>query len=146
MSKRNFTEEQINDVMKNGNVNRCSPKSITYSPGFKVKAIELYLNEGLSPRSIFKRAGFDEDIIGKDTPTNCLKCWRRIVKKKGVAGLRVESRGSGGGRPKTRGLTDTQKIKYLEAKVAYLKAENDFLAKLRAKRAESNSGQNKNSR
>ena len=37
-----------------------------------------------------------------------------------------------------------EQIKYLETQVAYLKAENDFLAKLRAKRAESNSSQNKN--
>ena len=37
------------------------------------------------------------------------------------------------GRPKTKGLTDTDKIKRLKIEVAYLKAKNDFLVKLRAK-------------
>jgi hypothetical protein len=55
-----------------------------------------------------------------------------------LIGLQIETRGghNGGGRFKTKGLTETEKIKKLEAEVAYLKAENDFLAKLRAKRAE----------
>ena len=39
-------------------------------------------------------------------------------------------------KPKTKDLSSTEKIKWLEAEVAYLKAENDFLAKLRAKRKE----------
>ena len=48
----------------------------------------------------------------------------------------VENRGKGrgGGRPKTKGITPEDRIKRLEAENAYLKAENDFLAKLRAKR------------
>jgi len=37
------------------------------------------------------------------------------------------------GRPKTNWQNDKEKIKYLETKIAYLKAENDFLAKLRKK-------------
>jgi hypothetical protein len=49
--------------------------------------------------------------------------------------MRARGRGRGGGRPRVKG-TDADKIKWLEAKVAYLKAENDFLVKLRAKRSE----------
>lgn len=41
---------------------------------------------------------------------------------------------------------DKAKLKRLELQVKYLKAENDFLAKLRAKRAESNSGLKKNTK
>ena len=62
--------------------------------------------------------------------------WNKIFRLKGGAKLKVETRGRGGGRPKTKHLGGEEKIKYLEAQVAYLKAENDFLAKLRAKRAE----------
>lgn len=50
--------------------------------------------------------------------------------------MKVENRGRGGGRPKTKWLTDVDKIKWLEAENAYLKAENNFLAKLQAKKAE----------
>jgi hypothetical protein len=37
-------------------------------------------------------------------------------------------------------------MKRMELQIKYLQAENDFLAKLRAKRAESNSGQKKNTK
>lgn len=39
---------------------------------------------------------------------------------------------------------EADRVRRLELKVLYLEAENDFLAKLRAKRAESNSGRWKN--
>ncbi|MEK9158911.1 MAG: HTH domain-containing protein [Patescibacteria group bacterium] len=136
MSKRKFTTEQITKLLKTGNVARCSDKAITYSKDFKLRAVKRYQDDGIAAKQIFKEAGFDLDVIGKDKPKACLKDWRRIFKVKGINGLKTETRGRGGGRPKTKGLTDTKKIEYLEAKVAYLKAENDFLAKLRAKRAE----------
>jgi hypothetical protein len=41
-------------------------------------------------------------------------------------------------------LISSDKVKRLELQVKYLKAENDFLAKLWAKRAESSSGRIKN--
>jgi hypothetical protein len=41
---------------------------------------------------------------------------------------------------------EADRVKRLELQVRYLEAENDFLAKLRAKRAERNSGRMKNSR
>ncbi len=40
--------------------------------------------------------------------------------------------------------SDKDKTNRLELQIKYLKAENDFLAKLRAKRAESNSGRARN--
>lgn len=136
MSKRRFTAAQMADLRKNDNVAKCSNKAITYGKNFKVGAVKRYQDDGVSAKQIFKEAWFDLDVIGKDKPKACLRDWRRIFKAKGIIGLKTETRGRGGGRPKVKGLTDTQKIKYLEAKVAYLKAENDFLAKLRAKRAE----------
>ena len=53
--------------------------------------------------------------------------------------LLKENRGSGrgGGRPpKMKFKNDKEKIKYLEAKIAYMDAENDFLAKLRGLKRE----------
>ena len=65
-------------------------------------------------------------------------------KKKGFEGL-TEARGKGGAsRLKIKELTDADKIKRLELQIKYLENENDFLARLRAKRAESNSGQKRN--
>ena len=83
---------------------------------------------------IFKQAGFDITLIGKKEPKWCLKRWRKIFKERGVKGLSTESRGKCGGRSKSvKNLTDNEKMKYLEAQVAYLKAENNFLSKLRKK-------------
>lgn len=135
MSKRRFTSEQINGLLGNRNVAKCSDRAITYNKDFKVRAVKQYQDEGKSAKQIFKEAGFDLNAIGKDRPKVCLQDWRRIFKRKGIRGLKTETRGWSG-RPRIKKLTDAKKIEWLEAKVAYLKAENDFLAKLRAKRAE----------
>ena len=135
MSKRIFTPEQIRELLSNANVSRCSERSVTYSKAFKVKAVSQYA-AGSTSREIFEAAGFELKMIGRDMPKDTLKRWNKIHKTKGVVGLATETRGRGGGRPKINDVTDADKIKRLEAQVAYLKAENDFLAKLRAKRRE----------
>jgi len=137
MSKRVFTKGQIQELLKNESVSRCSSKSITYSNSFKIKAIKQYDEHGLTSREIFKQAGLDINIIGRQAPKETLKRWRRIVRKKGLRGLsEVRGKNSLNKKIKLKYLTDTDKIKYLEAEIAYLKQENDFLAKLRAKRTE----------
>lgn len=134
MSKRIFTKEQMEGLSKNPHVTRCSEKSVTYAKDFKVLAVKQYI-EGLTSREIFMKAGLDPAILGRKSPKDLLRAWRKIFKTKGVDGLLVDrGKGTGGGRPKTKGITDTDKIKRLETEVAYLKAENDFLAKLRARR------------
>ena len=134
MSKRRFTKNQINGLLKNSNVAKCSEKSITYSKEFKQRAIKQYHKNGYSPRMIFEEAGFDLCLIGKNIPGESLVRWRKTYIVKGFVGLNTEARGKShnGGRPKTKGLTDTDRIKRLETENTYLKAENDFLAKLRA--------------
>ena len=129
--------------MENPNISYCSERSITYTKDFKLLAIKLY-EQGLTSSEIFRKAGFDLDIVGRHQPKECLHRWLELYRAKGEDGL-SDHRGKTGrsGRPRTKGVTDADKIKRLEAQVAYLKAENDFLAKLRARRAESNSGRNK---
>lgn len=135
MSTRIFNKEQVEILMQNPNVERCSEKSITYRKDFKVLAIEQY-RQGLPPNEIFRQARFEINLIGRKTPKRCLQGWRKVFKNKGVQELSVETRGrgKGGGRPKTNWSNDKEKLKYLEAQVAYLKAENAFLAKLRKQR------------
>ena len=145
MSIHIFTKEEIGKLSKNPWVLKCSEKSITYTYDFKKQALEQKAY-GVSPRDIWRRAGFDISGWKTDYAKSILKGWKKIVKKRGYKGL-ARLRGSGAlGRPKTKGVTDADKIKRLELEVAYLKAENDFLARLRAKRAESNSGQGKNTK
>ena len=133
MSKRMLTEGQVKILSSNKNVVRCSAKSITYAKEFKLSAIKKYEN-GWSPIRIFEEAGFDLRLFRKDLPKDRLTHWRRKYRIKGDIGLSNDERGRhhSGGRPKTKGLTDADKIKRMAIEIAYLKAENDFLAKLRA--------------
>lgn len=133
MSTRIFNQEQIETLLQNSNVAGCSEKSISYHKDFKILAIGKY-REGLSPSEIFRQAKFDINMIGRGTPKECLRRWKKIFKDKGEAGLKTDGRGQSkaGGRPKSlANLTDEEKLKRLEAEVAYLKEENRFLTKLR---------------
>jgi transposase len=133
MSKRIFTKEQIGILMQNPNVARCSEKSVSYRMAFKALAVKQH-REGMPSSEIFRQAKFNIGIIGRNTPRGCLRSWRNIFRDKGEAGLKTDGRGQSraGGRPKSiAGLTDKEKLKRLEAEVAYLKEENRFLAKLR---------------
>ena len=135
MSKRIFTREEIVGLQNNPNVHKCSERSISYGKDFKIKAVEQY-KEGLTGKEIFNLAGFDLNVIGRDSPKSCLKCWNKIYRQKGVVGLEIDTRGKKRGHRKTKEIIEKDKIKRLEAEVAYLKAENDFLVKLRAKKSE----------
>ena len=135
MSKIIFTEEEKEELLKNKSISQCSEGSITYSKDFKVKAVKLH-EQGLTPATIFRQAGLDPNIVGRDKGKGCLKRWNKVYREKGEKGLTIENRGrnSTGRPPKPKDLSDADKIKRLEAEVAYLKAENAFLVKLRAKR------------
>ena len=135
MSKRILSQEQIEGLLLNQNIAGCSAKSITYRKEFKVLAVRQY-QEGLPPTEIFKQARFDISVIGSKTPKRCLRRWVKVFRVKGEAGLTVDGRSQNNprGRPTTKHLTGREKLKYYEAQIAYLKAENAFLAKLRKQR------------
>lgn len=135
MSKRIFSKEQVSTLLQNPNVEVCSNKSISYHKDFKILAVRKY-QQGLSSNEIFKQARLDISTIGRKTPKECLYRWLKIFRKKGEISLKTDGRGQSkaGGRPKNlANLTDKEKLKRLEAEVAYLKEENRFLAKLRKK-------------
>ena len=127
-----FNSEQIKEILKNKNVVSCSSKSITFNSDFKLRAVRKYYNDGYSPKMIFKEAGLNLDVIDKEKAKQCLTRWRKIYNRKGEKGLMKENRGGLGGRkPKKEFKNKDEEIKYLRAKIAYIDAENDFLAKLR---------------
>jgi len=134
MSKRIFTQKQIKTLLQNTNVEKCSEKSISYQKDFKIKAVKEY-QKGLSPNEIFKQVKFDINMIGRETPKECLHRWRKVFRDKGIQGLLIDARSQGKskGRPKTNWSNEKEKIKYLETEIAYLREENRFLAKLRKK-------------
>lgn len=138
MSKRIFTQEQITMLLGNKHVAGCSDKSISYRKDFKIAAVKRY-QEGLPPSAIFREAGFNLALVGRKIPKDCLRRWLAIWQSKGDAGLIKDARSTNNprGRPKhdnLANLNEKDKLKYYEAQIAYLKAENAFLAKLRKQR------------
>jgi hypothetical protein len=137
-----FSQQEIMDLKKNPCVFACTEKSIYYTYEFKKYALEIYA-QGVTPKEIWKRSGFDITKWKKDYFALTMRDWRRIVKRGGIEGLH-----NTGGLPYDRGPKNTDKdtIRRLELQVKYLQAENSFLAQLRAKRAERNSGRMKSTR
>jgi transposase-like protein len=130
-----FSSEEIVKLRQHPSVLSCTDRSIIYTYEFKVRALEEH-KQGVGSKEIWRRAGFDISKWNKDYCKDTIKDWKQIVKKRGFEGL-SKLRGEGAtGRPKTKGVTDAYKIKRLELQIRYLKAENDFLAKLRAKKSE----------
>ena len=137
-----FSKEEIADLKKNPCVFNCTEKSIFYTYEFKKYALEIY-EQGVTPKEIWSRSGFNINKWKKDYFALTIRDWRKIVQRDGTEGLNKM-----GGLQYDRGPKNTNKdtINRLELQVKYLQAENSFLAQLRAKRAERNSGRLKNTR
>ena len=140
-----FPKEQIAKLKENPCVFECREKSIHYTLEFKKRALELYA-EGIKPNEIWRQAGFDVGIWKKQYCDYTLKDWRRMVKEKGFESLTNLGGMHADGGYKRSASPEDDRVRRLALQVRYLEAENVFLAKLRAKRAESNSGQMKNSK
>jgi len=141
-----FSKEEIAEFRRHPCVFHCSERSIHYTYEFKKRALEMH-SQGVSPRDIWKGAGFNPDRWKYNYTYSTIKDWKRIVAKRGMDGLaNFGGFQYDGGRSNKKELVrvESDKLKRLELQVRYLRAENVFLAKLRAKRAESNSGQKKN--
>ena len=133
MNRQIHSNKDIEKLKSNQYVLKCSKKMVIYTYEFKKKALELY-KQGLSPNEIWRISDFDLNMFRTSHPRERVKGWRDIVKKRGLSGLKILHGSSG--RRKTKDLSDVDKIKYLQLQVKYLEAENDFLAKLRAKKEE----------
>jgi transposase-like protein len=140
-----FSSEQIAQMKKNPCVFECRERSIHYTYEFKKRALDLY-DQGVKPEEIWRQAGFDTSIWKKGYCGYTIKDWRRMVKKRGLESLTKPSGVQADGGYKRARSPEADRVRRLELQVRYLEAENNFLAKLRAKRAESNSGPAKNTK
>ncbi len=128
MSKKIFTEEQIETLAQNKYVKNVTNKAITYTDEFKKIFIAENQN-GKFPREIFEECGFDVDIIGIDRVKASGKRWRAAYRNNGVFGL-TDTRRTYSGRPTTKELSLEEKYARLQAENNLLKAENELLKKI----------------
>ena len=131
--KNKFTKKQVNNLSRNKNVLKCHDNIITYSKDFKLWAVKEYA-KGRLGSEIFVEAGFNLKDLGGRAPKDYLSKWNCKFRTQGPKAFETENKRNAGNVKKGKNLNEKDKIKYLEAQVAYLKAENDFLVKLRAKR------------
>lgn len=133
MPGRVWSPEVRAKISQNKNVLKVGETQITYSPEFKIEAVRANMVECKPPHLIFVDAGFDLDLIGRETPRYCLKRWRVVFQQHGEQGLRNEQRGRGAtGRQPERELTVEDKLRRAEARVKFLERENELLKKFRA--------------
>lgn len=121
MSKKEYSEEQIEEILSNPNVKTCSSKYITFTDEFKVKALELD-KKHLLPREIFKKFWFPEYIINTKIPKQTLGTLRYKERNEWISWVISSKKG----KPKKEkidfnNLTKDEKIQYLETENAYLK-------------------------
>lgn len=127
-----FTEEQMSKLEANPNVQHVTEMAITYSPAFKLAALQAY-TEGYTPAEIFIRAGFDLDVIGHKKPKHSLKRWRDTYDRYGEEGLATDRRGKGStGRKPASELSVQDELVRAKAKIKILEAQVDLLKKLEA--------------
>lgn len=134
MNRRTFTSEQIKKLSKNKNVARCGSTSVRYRKHFKATALQQYNEEGLTAVGIFESAGFDLDVIGARKPNKLMHQWNKALRvKMGDESTRQDTERI---EVTAKRIKSGREIRTLKAKVAYLEAENSFLAQLRARKRE----------
>ncbi len=129
MSKKTFTEREIDILTRNPYVKSVSTKGITYTEELKQTFIDLY-EKGKLPREIFESCGFNIEILGMERVHSSAKRWRKAYRKDGVLGLR-DTRAGNSGRTHKKELSVEEKNVRLEAENNLLKAEIELLKKIR---------------
>ena len=115
----------LSKYLNNPNVEEITGSNIRFTKQFKLKAIKLYLS-GVSAIDIFMDAGIQIYDFEKGYARKSIARWIETVEKYGVKEIDKERRGTG-----------NTKFESLEEENAYLRAENNFLKKLRALEEES---------
>lgn len=128
MSKKHFNDEQIKELEANPYVISVTSRYINYSEEFK----ELFLKDyydGIPPKEIFKKYGFDPDLLGEKRRNNFVT---RIKEESQRLDGFKDMRKVNSGRPRTKDLTPEERIEQLNHKINILEQENIFLKRVRS--------------
>lgn len=130
MGKNYFTREQVDELRKNKYVKHVSEKAITYTEEFKERFMLEY-DSGKLPSQILLNMGFDIKALGEKRIGNIShRCRKQSYRPEGFKDTRAGS----SGRPRTKDLTDEEKMERLKQENEILKAKVEYLSLL--KRAE----------
>ena len=128
MKKRfTLTESQQEELRACPHVQKVSARMVQYTANFKRHAVGERAR-GKPPRLIWREAGVPYHFR-PDHAADQISGWRRLVEKHGTAHFDSEKRGQAGTatllrhmdtRRTYKAMTDTEKIKYLEARTEAL--------------------------
>lgn len=123
MAKRQiqFTQEQMDILLQNPNVESISSNTIRFTTEFEELALKKD-KEGIPALQIFKDAGFDLNVLGKEIPKTSIRNWRHREKYLNKNNTRYLA----------REVKKNKALKSILEENRYLKAENEFLKKLQA--------------
>lgn len=127
MSKKLFSNAEIQKLKQNPNVRNVSPRTITYSDAFKRIFVERYL-AGELPRAIFEAHHFDVAILGMKRVEQCASRWKKAYEKDSVIGLMDNRKGAQ--KNLKRVLTPEETIQRQQARIAVLEEQVEVLKKL----------------
>jgi len=128
MSKKLFTDQEMEILKQNKYVKRVGPKGITYTDELKQYSITKS-EEGFLSTEIFEMAGFDLSMIGRVRAQKALDRWKRTYNKSGVMGLKDNRIGTSG-RPLERELSLEEQLERKEARIKFLEVQLEFQKKL----------------
>jgi transposase len=128
MSKKLFTEQEIDLLNQNKYVKRVGTRGITYTDEMKQYAISLN-EKGMFSTEIFEKAGFDLSVIGRIRAQKSLDRWTKSYKEQGVSGLQ-DSRKGKSGRPLERELSLEEQLQRKDAKIKLLEVQLELQKKL----------------
>lgn len=135
MTKQRFTQEEIEIIQQNPYVVSVCPTKITYSLAFKKFAISQAQNGVKSPE-IFRRAGFEPEMLGKPRMYAALKSFKtEAASPEGLHEPRCKSReerlADFAREELTKKHTKTA-IRELQEKVVHLEQQIEFLKKIQS--------------
>ena len=130
MSKKTFSEQDIEILSKNKYVKNVSEKSITYTNEFKIHFLLQNIIIKNYQQIFLRRAGFDINIIGLKRIKCASSRWRTAYKENGVLGMRSTQGEKNRWMSRQRELTKDELIAKQNAEIEYLKAEVELLKKL----------------
>lgn len=121
-----FSDEQVEELRRNPYVEKVSTKSITYSEAFKHHFM-TERDQGKFPTQIFREAGFDTEVLGKERVKSFSRRVRNMADRlEGFTDLRAHH----SGRPKTKERPPDEELAYLKHQVALQKQQIDALKKM----------------
>ena len=130
MSRSQFTDEQIALLKANPYTYHVTARQIAFTKEFKEIFWKEYQNR-MTPRNIFKKYGYDTDILGATRITG----FQQSLKRETEAGLPFYE----GSRPpglkkelisNDDGLPTAETFKDMQHRLEYLEQEMDFLKKI----------------